>query len=138
MKKTIKTIKEKNQEKLLDLDNVIKPQILSDNFLKKKQTEEEIKNDKEVAVRCYPKIIKLIKELGVRHDKKHGDFWIVQKENKYLALDTWNGYINIIDGVFNGCDTFHRGSLLSTYNNGNIKATRYSMGLAYKFIMFEK
>lgn len=85
----------------------------------------------------YYKIIKIIKEVGVRHKKKHGDFYIIQKDNDYLALDTWNGYVNFIKGKFEGDETFDKGICLARdYTDyRSEKITKYNAGLIYKYII---
>lgn len=93
-------------------------------------------NDRETNLdNVYEKIKVLMRKYGRRENKKHGDFYIIAGNGEYLALDTWNGYINLIKGEFTGTDTFHKGELIARPDTWNVKATRYSLGLAYQFIL---
>lgn len=87
----------------------------------------------------YKTIADLIHKHGTSYKKKHGNHIIIQGEEEYLALDTWNGYINLIEGVFSGnlyASTFDKGKLMLRKIPGrDAIASRENTGRAYQFIL---
>jgi hypothetical protein len=85
----------------------------------------------------YNIVISMIKEKGIKYSKKHGQHIILQGKDKFLGLDTWNGYINLIDGIFDGeyySSTFDKGEQLARDING-IETTKEKIGRAYQFAL---
>lgn len=87
----------------------------------------------------YSIVVSLIKKYGERFPKKHGEHIVLQGRDSFLALDTWNGYINLIDGAFDDeRDTFDKGEQLARNTRGvGVETSRACIGKAYQFILSE-
>lgn len=87
---------------------------------------------------CYNIVVDMLRKHGVTYRKKHGNHIVVQGENKFISLDTWNGYINIVDGIFDGgmySLTFDKGEFMAGKPHGDVLTTKEKIGRAYQFIL---
>jgi len=100
--------------------------------------------------KVYEMVYKLLIEKGKYSVKEHGStYFLSSKDGKsYLALDTWNGYINYIREAYskdnkrirkiNGNYKMHY-DIGITFNKGKVLATRErkddNIVSAYKFIL---
>lgn len=94
---------------------------------------------------AYNVVVRMLKEHGTKFYKKHGEHYALQLDGQYIALDTYNGYINLIDGEYKEYewgihkmipDTFCEGEQIAR----NIDSSRFwttpeKIGRAYKMIL---
>jgi len=87
----------------------------------------------------YDIVVSLLEKHGTVYKKKHGDHIVLQGKNSFIALDTWNGYINIIDGIFDGeyySSTFNKGEQMARRISGRgVETTKIDIARAYQFIL---
>ena len=94
---------------------------------------------------AYTVLVRMIKKHGAKFYKKHGEQYALQLDGQYIALDTYNGYINLIDGEYEEYEWGVHKMIRPTFCEGeqiarNIDSSRFwttaeKVGRAYKLIL---
>ena len=94
---------------------------------------------------AYNVVVGMIKKHGTEYYKKHGKTFALQLDGQYIALDTYNGYINLIEGEYtpykcgvHTCipTTFDQGEQIARYiDSSRFWTTPEKIGRAYKLIL---
>ena len=94
---------------------------------------------------AYNVVVRMLKKHGAEFYKKHGRTYALQLDGQYIALDTYNGYINLIEGKYEPYQwgvhtclplTFDKGEQIARYiDSSRFWTTPEKIGRAYKLIL---